>query len=283
MLSDRYDVVVLGSGVAGLSATLAAHEQGLSTVMLEKTDLIGGTTTNSYGFIWAGNNHLMRAAGQFDDRNEVIAYMTFLGAGELQDRMHALVDHSPAAIEFFERCGVRFRLVKGVSDHYYGVAPGARPSGRTMEAELISGSELGEWRNKVRIAAGMPSFMTAEEQTLWGGVNRYWAWDQELIKQRKAKDIWGKGLGFVAHFVKALLARNIPIMTGIDVAGLVTDNGRVTGVRLAGGEVIAASKGVVLATGGYECNPELMRDFDELPGHEPQSPPGSTAFRTTST
>jgi 3-oxosteroid 1-dehydrogenase len=145
-----------------------------------------------------------------------------------------------------------------------------------MEAELISGSELGEWRNKVRIAAGMPSFMTAEEQTLWGGVNRYWSWDQELIKQRKTKDIWGKGLGFVAHFVKALLARNVPILTGIDVAGLVTDNGRVTGVRLADGKVIAASRGVVLATGGYECNPELMRDFDELPGYEPQSPPGST-------
>lgn len=275
--SDRYDVVVLGSGVAGLAAALAAHEHGFKPIMLEKTDLIGGATTNSYGFIWVGNNHLMRAAGQTDDRDELIAYMTFLGAGELQDeRMHALVDHSPAAIEFFERCGVRFRLVKGVPDHYYGVAPGARTTGRTIEAELISGTELGEWRGKIRIAAGMPSFMTAEEQTLWGGVNRYCAWDQDLIRQRKEKDIWGKGLGFVAHFVKALLARNIPIMTGVEVAGLVTDNGSVTGVRLAGGEVIAANKGVVIATGGYECNPDLMRDFDELPGYEPQSPPGST-------
>jgi 3-oxosteroid 1-dehydrogenase len=274
---DRYDVIVLGSGIAGLASALAAHEHGLKTVLLEKTDLLGGATTNSYGLIWVGDNHLMRAAGQTDDRDELIAYMSFLGAGELLDeRMLALVDHAPTAVEFFERCGVRFRLVKGIPDHYYGVAPGARQTGRTIEAELISGTELGEWRSKIRIAAGMPSFMTAEEQTLWGGVNRYCAWDQDLIKQRKDKDIWGKGLGLVAHLIKALLARNIPIITGVEIAGLVTDKGSVTGARLASGEIIAASKGVVVATGGYECNPELMRDFDALPGYEPQSPPGST-------
>src|SRR5688500_1738562 len=101
--SDRYDVVVLGSGVAGLAATLAAHKHGLEPILLEKTDLIGGATTNSYGLIWVGNNHLMRAAGQTDDRDELIAYMTFLGAGEVDDaRMHALIDHSPSALEFFE-------------------------------------------------------------------------------------------------------------------------------------------------------------------------------------
>ena len=125
--SDRYDVIVLGSGVSGLAAALAAHEHGLKPLLLEKTGLIGGATTNSYGLIWVGNNHLMRAAGQADDRDELIAYMTFLGAGELQDeRMQALVDQSPAALEFFERCGVRFRLVHGVPDHFYGAARGAR-------------------------------------------------------------------------------------------------------------------------------------------------------------
>jgi succinate dehydrogenase/fumarate reductase flavoprotein subunit len=96
------------------------------------------------------------------------------------------------------------------------------------------------------------------------------------MKRRKEQDVWGKGLALVAHFMKAVLAREIPVLTAVHVAGLVTANGAVTGVRLAGGEAIAANKGVVIATGGYECNPDLMRDFDELPGYEPQSPPGST-------
>ena len=126
-MPDACDVIVLGSGVSGLSAALAAHEHGLRTILLEKTDLLGGTTTNSYGLIWVGDNYLMRAEGESDDRDELIAYMTFLGAGELEEeRMLALVDHSPAALEFFARCGPKFRLVKGVSDHFYGVAPGAR-------------------------------------------------------------------------------------------------------------------------------------------------------------
>jgi 3-oxosteroid 1-dehydrogenase len=122
----------------------------------------------------------------------------------------------------------------------------------------------------------MPSFFTAEEQTKWGGVNRAWSFDADLIRQRKADDIWGKGLGFVAHFVKALAARSVPMRTGVKVERLLAEDGRVTGVALAGGERIAAAKGVVIATGGYECNPDLMRDFDALPGYQPQSPPGST-------
>jgi 3-oxosteroid 1-dehydrogenase len=276
-MSEAYDVIVLGSGVSGLSAALATHEHGHRTVLLEKTELLGGATTNSYGFIWVGGNHLMRTEGHIDDRDELVAYMTFLGAGELDDeRMLALIDHGPAALEFYARCGVGFRLVKGVPDHYYGVAPGARAGGRTVEAELISGRSLGEWRQKIRIAPGMPSFFTAEEQTLWGGINRCWSWDRDLIRQRQADDIWGKGLAFVAHFVKALSARNVPMRTNAEVAALAVLDGRVTGVTLAEGETIVARKGVVLATGGYECNPHLMRDFDALPGYEPQSPPGST-------
>ena len=51
---STYDVVVLGSGIAGLSAALAAREAGLKPVLLEKSDLLGGGTTNSYGLVWVG-------------------------------------------------------------------------------------------------------------------------------------------------------------------------------------------------------------------------------------
>lgn len=79
-LVDTYDVIVLGSGIAGLSAALAAHEAGLSALIIEKSDKLGGTTSDSYGLIWVGNNRLMRDAGESDCREDVIAYMTFLGA-----------------------------------------------------------------------------------------------------------------------------------------------------------------------------------------------------------
>src|SRR5947199_6477263 len=94
-----YDVVVLGSGIAGLAGALAAHELGLKPVVLEKASLLGGGTVNSYGLIWVGQNHLAKSAGHADARDEVIAYMRFLGGGSLDEaRMAAFVDHSPEAL-----------------------------------------------------------------------------------------------------------------------------------------------------------------------------------------
>jgi 3-oxosteroid 1-dehydrogenase len=114
-LVDTYDVVVLGSGIAGLSAVLAAHETGFSALLIEKADKLGGTTADSYGLIWVGNNHIMREAGESDSRDDVIAYMTFLGGGEIdEERMAALVNRSPDVLQFFQECGIRFRLVGGI-------------------------------------------------------------------------------------------------------------------------------------------------------------------------
>src|SRR5262245_4667130 len=129
--AETFDVIVLGAGIGGLSAALAAHEHGLRPLLIEKSDRIGGTTSDSYGLIWVGDNHLMRAAGETDPRDDIIQYMRFLGGGELsEERMQALVDRSPEAIEFYERCGIPFRLIGGLVDHYCGVAAGARGAGR---------------------------------------------------------------------------------------------------------------------------------------------------------
>src|SRR3984893_9063354 len=160
--SEAWDVVVLGSGIAGLAGALAAHELGLRPVVLEKARTLGGGTVNSYGLIWVGQNHLAEAAGYADTRDETIAYMRFLGGGSLDDkRMSTFVDRSPEALKFFAACGVRFRLVRGVTDHYYGKSPGSHAAGRSVEVDLISGFELGDWRERVLTPHDVPCFVTA--------------------------------------------------------------------------------------------------------------------------
>ena len=57
MPSDSYDVVILGSGIAGLAGALAAHEFGLQPIVLEKAPALGGGTVHSYGLIWVGQNY----------------------------------------------------------------------------------------------------------------------------------------------------------------------------------------------------------------------------------
>src|SRR5215831_9527170 len=275
MVADQaYDVVVLGSGIAGLSGALAAHELGLKAIVLEKASKLGGGTTNSYGLIWIGQNHLAQAAGYDDSRDDVIAYMRFLSGGFLDEkRMQTFVDRGHEAIRFFEGCGVRFRLVRGLTDHYFGTAPGTRAVGRSLEVELISGYELGDWRERVLTPHDVPCFVTAEEQVAWGGINNFSRWDQDLVRERKARDMRGKGLGLICHFLNALRARGVPVRTGQAVDRLAVEDSRVTGVVMQSGERIAARKGAIVATGGYSANAQMSRDFEQIPGidREPDS------------
>jgi len=153
--SNPYDVVILGSGIAGLACALAAHELGLQPVVLEKAAALGGGTVHSYGLIWVGQYHLACDARIADSRDEVLAYMRFLGGGAVDEaRLAAFITHSPEVLQFFAACGIPFRLVQGVTDHYYDKAPGSHAAGRTVEAELISGDELGEWRDHVVARSG---------------------------------------------------------------------------------------------------------------------------------
>ena len=178
--NTNYDVVVLGSGIAGLSATLAAHEAGLKPLLLEKADLLGGCTTNSYGLVWVGGNYLQLQTGQMDNRDDIVDYLRFLGGGEInEERLNTFVDELPAIIQQFADWGIPFRLVRGVTDHYFGIAPGSLAEGRTLEAELISGYDLGEWRERIFIPEDVPCYVTAEEQVTWGGIESLFAMGPE--------------------------------------------------------------------------------------------------------
>ena len=265
--STAWDVVILGSGIAGLAGALAARELGLRPVVLEKASTLGGGTVNSYGLIWVGQNHLAQAAGYSDTRDEVIAYLRFLGGGSLDDdRMSTFVDRSPEALKFFERCGVCFHVARGLTDHYYGESPGSHAVGRSLEVDLISGSDLGDWRERVSMPDDVPSFVTAEEQIAWGGINSFSHWDPDLVRQRKRQDMRGKGLGLICHFLKVLRARGVMVLTDQHVERLAVENQRVAGVVMRSGETIRARKGVILATGGYGANPQMSREFEQLPG-----------------
>ncbi len=272
--TQTYDVIVLGAGTAGLAAGLAAHEKGLSTLIIEKAPVVGGVSVHSYGLIWVGCNHIEAAAGIADARDEVIEYMRFIGGGQIDEaKMLAYVDRTPEALKFFEDCGIRFKLVRGVTDHYYGTAPGGHAEGRSIEVELISGHELGDWRHKVLEPHDVPAYVTAEEQVNWGGINNFANWDANIVAERKARDMRGKGYGLVTHFLKAALDRQIPIRLGCVVDHLLVEEGRVCGVAIMGGERLLARKGVILATGGYHANPRLTQELEGLPGlaNEPSS------------
>jgi 3-oxosteroid 1-dehydrogenase len=133
-MDQEYDVVVVGSGIGGMAAALAAAEHGLRTVVFEKAKKLGGGTAASHGGFWLGATHIQKAAGYNDNLDNVITYMRFLAGGEIdEERMLTFVQRGPEALEFFDRCGVKFRVTKGMTDHYYdsGCRPTSSATGRT--------------------------------------------------------------------------------------------------------------------------------------------------------
>src|SRR5712671_147465 len=270
---ETYDVVVIGSGIAGVSTALAAREAGLRPVLLEKADKLGGGTSFSVGGIWIGCNHLMLAAGYKDTRDDVLSYMRFVGAEETDDeRLLAYVDRGPEALKFFEDLGVRFRISRGLTDHYFGVAPGSVAEGRCLNTDFIAATDLGEWQDSILAPRDTPIEVNSEELFNWGGIANINNWPKDVLEERRRKKIRTRGVGVITHFVKQLLARGITIKLGTRAISLATDSGRVVGVVTDKGS-FAATRGVMLACGAYESNPAMAQAYEGLPGFLSMFPP----------
>src|SRR4051812_23584083 len=82
---DTADVVVVGSGAAGLSAALAAQHEGARVLLLEKQDSLGGTTLKSSSWAWYPNHRRLRERGIEDTREDALRYMARLSSPAAYD------------------------------------------------------------------------------------------------------------------------------------------------------------------------------------------------------
>ena len=153
-LGDDADLLVLGSGAAGLTGALVAAIQGARVTVLEKAALVGSTTALSGGGAWIPCNPHMAEVGVSDSRAEALEYLRACsGEGGDEEILTAIVDHGAPMIEFLEqRAGLKFQpwpSVGGTID-YRPWLPGAKHGGRTLEVEGFALRALGPWADKLR-------------------------------------------------------------------------------------------------------------------------------------
>ena len=265
------DIVCVGAGIAGCAAALAASEHGFETLVLEKDTRAGGKTSWSNGGIWIPENDFARAAGIPDSLEEGRAYLNFLAAGHgVDENLNAYIDRGPATLRYFSELGLRFQLIRNLPDIYFGMAPGTKSEGRMLEIVLSSARELGSWQHKVHVSPYRQRRATFDEALRWGGRGSTQRWDPEIERQRDGHDMRALGEGLIVAFVKALLDRNVPIHLDAPAQRLVVEDGRVSGLiaRIDGHQrTVRARRGVVLTAGGYESNPLLVKNFDDIPFH----------------
>jgi 3-oxosteroid 1-dehydrogenase len=262
--ADRsVDVIVLGTGAAGLAAAIAAHDGGAEVLVLEKADLIGGTTGVSGGMPWVPCNRHLADVGVADSREEALAYIGRLTLGREPDPalIERYVDEAAGVIDYLEHhTPLRLSAPPSFSD-YFADQVGGKPCGRSLEPDPFDArSELGDWAPRLRTSPFMPRLTMAEGGKFQMGEPV----DLSIIGEREAADIRVLGGGLVAALFKGLLDRGIETLTRTRAIELVVHDGAVTGVVAFSPEGrlhLGARRGVVLACGGFEWNEDMVKAF----------------------
>jgi len=260
------DVVVVGSGGAALVAATLAHDQGADVLVVEKDSMLGGTTAVSGGAMWLPGNHHMVEAGIEDSREAALAYIRRLTAGREPDPelLEVYVDTAPEMLRYLEDHTPVRTHISPLPDYYWpwGFEGHVAQPARAVEANPYPvGSELAEWKDRIVSRGTLMSLGAAT--TLTEDLMPKTPELEAELRRREAEDIRPKGAALVAMLFKGLLERGVETLLSTPARSLCVDErGDVVGVRVEhdGRDLlIGARKGVVLACGGFEWNPELVR------------------------
>ena len=265
-MSNEYDVVVVGTGAAGLSAALAADANGAKVLIIEKADVIGGTTAMSGGCIWAPRNHRAQKLGIEDSREAVLDYIRAVSPDGWHNTEEALwatfVDYVPEVIDFLEKHSP-LRFTPNNEPDPYAEEIGGLEKGRNVTADPLPIGILGEWRDRVRKVT-FNVWLTYDEvvDTFFFANPKKWAlrYAPRLL-WRTLRNIRTRGNALSVGLLKGCLDAGIDIWTESPAVRLLTVDGRVTGIEIDrdGKRVtVPAPSGVILASGGFEWNPEMM-------------------------
>jgi len=295
--TSHYDVIVVGSGAGAMTSALFAAEQGLSVLVVEKSDKFGGTSAISGGGIWIPNNHYFAAKGGRDSFELALQYLK-AATGEHGDepRLRAYLEHAPQMIRALEENShVRYAVAHKYPD-YYPQLPGALAGGRTLDPELFDTGLLGDELANLRTPSPSTLLMGRIAWTarhahkamsrsfgwrllILGLMLRYkldFKWRRKGRRDRRA----ALGSALVASLRRSLMDRKVPLWLNTDFQALLTDNGRVTGVQVSRDgqpQQLHARRAVIFGSGGFEQNQALRERFLPQPTARDWSatPPGN--------
>jgi succinate dehydrogenase/fumarate reductase flavoprotein subunit len=275
----HYDVVVMGSGAAGLTAALVAAKAGNKVAVLEKAPHFGGTTAISGGGIWVPGSPQAKAAG-VKDSVEVARDYALGVVGNRADRklIEAYLNNGPEMVRWLANNSHVDFMISPPSSDWYPEVPGAVHSGRLLSPTEYDGKKLGknfERLQKPRQEFNAPGGMMIDLFDLeyiakLPSPGALWYMAKIAIRFALDKKKLGRGSrltmgnALIGRLLHSALDAGIDLFEATPVEGLMTSGGKVTGVRAKVKGIsteISATKGVVLASGGFSANAEMRKVY----------------------
>ncbi|ASA21215.1 flavocytochrome c [Paenibacillus donghaensis] len=111
-LKDKYDIIIVGAGGAGMTAALEAKANGMNPVILEKMPVAGGNTTKSSSGMNASETKFQKEQG-IEDSNNLFYEESLKGGHDTNDKemLRFFVDHSASAIDWLDTIGIRLNNI----------------------------------------------------------------------------------------------------------------------------------------------------------------------------
>jgi 3-oxosteroid 1-dehydrogenase len=277
---DEYDVIVVGSGAAGMTAALTAAHHGLRPVLIEKAGHFGGSTARSGGGVWLPNNDVLLSSGVPDTPEGARTYLRHITGDDVDDDLRAaFLDNSAAVLRFvLANTPLRLRWVTGYSD-YYPEAPGGLPRGRSLEPHPLNAAVLGdELANLAPPYLKAPTGLTVT-QADYRWLNLVARHPRGLLRSARVagrrvislvlrRRLLSMGQALSAGLRAGLSRVDVPVLLSTPLTNLVTEDGRVVGVEILRDgtpATIRATRGVLLASGGFEHNERMRKEYQQAP------------------
>lgn len=263
-IEETADVVVIGGGGAGLAAAVSAAENGASVILIEKGAALGGNTLRAGGAYNAVDSE--RQASVPMDESQIKELQGILEV----DETTIAEEYRPDLATLKEQiktylAGDTSKLFDSVELHTYQTYKGGARTG-------LDGTEI----------HGNYSLVSLMTKNSLSALNWLVSHDSETQISDSIGTVLGGlwprmhslttsvGHGFISPLEKACSEMGVTIMLNTCANELITDGGRVTGVKAEKTDgtpvTLTASKGVVMATGGYGANPKMAMEYDNYWG-----------------
>jgi succinate dehydrogenase/fumarate reductase flavoprotein subunit len=288
------DVIVVGSGAAGLTTAIVAAKRGMQVLVVEKAEYFGGTTAYSMGAPWIVANPHQKALGLQDDAAAGDRYLrAALGNRYDPDRVAAYIESGAEMVRFMEdNTEMRWDGVL-MPDYLPGLDGFA--IGRTLLPRAYDGKVLGPYLRRMRrplpgfsvfggmqiglLEVGQFTATLKEAAAFVNTTKRLFAYGLDRLRFGRGAHL-ANGNALVGRLLRSALDAGVELWSSAPAVKVILQGRDVTGAVIKRDDTlitVGARRGVVLASGGFGANLELRKKYIPLPDHHVSMQPPENA------